>query len=73
MTAESDPEGTLEVAIKNAERLIEIDPKLALEQAQEILSAVPNYPPAQLLLVTALRNAGNHTLALDKILPILFA
>jgi predicted Zn-dependent protease len=71
MTAESEAEGTLEVAIRNAERLLEIDPKLALEQGQEILNQVPNYPPAQLLLVTALRHCGNFPLALERISAVL--
>ena len=71
MTAESEAEGTLEVAIRNTERLLEIDPKLALEQGQEILNQVPNYPPAQLLLVTALRHCGNFPLALERISAVL--
>ena len=71
MTAESEAEGTLEVAIRNTERLLEIDPKLALEQGQEILNQVPNYPPAQLLFVTALRYCGNYPLALERISAVL--
>jgi len=67
MTKRSDPEGTLDIAVRNAERLLEVDPKLAVEQAHEILNAVPNYPPAQLLLISGQRKCGNYLLALDLI------
>jgi predicted Zn-dependent protease len=67
MTKKPDTEGTLEIAVRNTERLLEVDPKLAVEQANEILNAVPNYPPAQLLLISAQRKSGNYLLALDLI------
>jgi tetratricopeptide (TPR) repeat protein len=67
MTKKPDTEGTLEIAVRNTERLLEVDPKLAVEQANEILNAVPNYPPAQLLLISAQRKSGNYLLALELI------
>jgi tetratricopeptide (TPR) repeat protein len=73
MTEKSDAEGTLAAAVRNTERLMEVDPKLAVEQAGEILNAVPDYPPAQLLLVTGQRHCGNHLMALElinKLLPV---
>ena len=73
MTKKSDAEGTLAAAVRNTERLMEVDPKLAVEQAGEILNAVPDYPPAQLLLVTGQRHCGNHLMALElinKLLPV---
>ena len=73
MTETSDAEGTLETAVRNTERLLEMDPKLAVEQAREILNAVPNYPPAQLLLIRGERYCGHPAVALeliDKLLPL---
>ena len=73
MTEKSGAEGTLEIAVKNTERLLAVDPKLAVEQAREILNAVPNYPPAQLLLITGERYCGNPAVALeliDKLLSV---
>ena len=73
MTEKSGAEGTLEIAVKNTERLLAVDPKLAVEQAREILNAVPNYPPAQLLLITGERYCGNPVVALeliDKLLSV---
>ena len=67
MTEKSGAEGTLEIAVKNTERLLAVDPKLAVEQAREILNAVPNYPPAQLLLITGERYCGNPAVALELI------
>ncbi|MFT5037619.1 MAG: tetratricopeptide (TPR) repeat protein [Flavobacteriaceae bacterium] len=71
MTKKPDTEGTLEIAVRNTERLLEVDPKLAVEQANEILNAVPNYPPAQLLLISGQRHRGNYLLALDLIESLL--
>jgi tetratricopeptide (TPR) repeat protein len=48
----------------HATRLLDVDPALAAEQAQEILKAVPDHPPALLLLATARRRAGNPAAAL---------
>lgn len=52
------PSGTLEAAIAHATRLLQSQPELAIEQAQEILRLVPGHPIAQLLLGKAQRWAG---------------
>jgi tetratricopeptide (TPR) repeat protein len=51
----SEPVGSLAVALSHAERLITTHPALAEEQAAEILRAVPDHPPALLLLGEARR------------------
>ena len=40
----SEPVGTLDVALSHAARLLEKDPRRAVEQADEILKAVPGIP-----------------------------
>lgn len=40
MNSVSEPVGTLDVALGHAARLLERDPSLAVEQADEILKAV---------------------------------
>ncbi len=55
----------------HASRLLDADPALAAEQAQEILNVVPKYPPAILLLATARRRTGNPRAALDLLEPLL--
>ena len=64
MTTESDPAGTLEVAMKRASELLGVDVSLAAAQAQEILKAVPEYPPAILLLASANRQSGDPAAAM---------
>jgi tetratricopeptide (TPR) repeat protein len=54
----------------HAARLLDIDPTLAAEQAQEILKALPNHPPAVLLLATARRRSGNPAAALEVLEPL---
>ncbi len=73
MSASSEPAGTLEVAMAHATRLLDADPALAAEQALEILNAVPNHPPAVLLLATARRRSGNPVAALAVLEPLLRA
>lgn len=70
MTAASDATGTLNVALEHATRLLDADPALAIEQAQEILRAVPSHPPAVLLLAIAHRRSGDPASALDILLPL---
>jgi hypothetical protein len=41
-----DPVGTLEVALAHAARLLEAQPKLAADQAEEILKVLPEQPTA---------------------------
>ena len=50
--------GMLEIALDHAARLLESEPALAVAQATEILKAVPDYPPAMLLLGKALAASG---------------
>jgi tetratricopeptide (TPR) repeat protein len=73
MTEASAPTGTLSVAMKHASRLLEADPVLAAEQVREILKAVPNHPPAMLLLGTAHCRAGNLPAALAVLEPLVRA
>lgn len=73
MTASSEPAGTLETAIAHATRLLGVDPILAAEQATEILNAVPDHPPALLLLATAHRLSGNPAAAMEILEPLVRA
>ena len=70
MSATSEPAGTLDVAMAHAARLLEIDPALAAEQAQEILKSIPDHPPAVLLLASARRRSGNPAAALALLEPL---
>ncbi len=70
---QSDQMGTLEVATKNAAQLLDVNPTLAAEQAQAILEAIPNHPPAMFLLASALRRSGNPQAALQILEPLLNA
>ena len=54
MNTPAEPTGTLAVALAHATRLLEREPALAGEQAQEILKVVPNHPSALFLLAQAL-------------------
>ena len=58
MNAGPAPSASLEVALAHAERLLTVDPALAAEQATEILAAVGEHPPAQLLLAKAKAACG---------------
>lgn len=71
MSTASEPAGTLDVAMAHAARLLDVDPALAAEQAREILKALPNHPPAVLLLATALRRSGDAEAALEILGPLL--
>ena len=53
MSSRAEPVGTVDVALARAARLLDSDPRLAAEQATEVLRAVPNHPTAGLLLGTA--------------------
>jgi tetratricopeptide (TPR) repeat protein len=70
MSSNSEPVGTLEVALTHTARLLETDPSLAAEQAGEILKAVPGHPLATLLLGVARRSAGNPQAALEILGPL---
>jgi predicted Zn-dependent protease len=64
MNSAAEPTGTIEVALAHAGRLMASNPVLALEQASEILKAVPNHPVATLLLGVAQRATGDNGAAL---------
>ena len=54
----AEPLGTLEVALRHAERLLARDPSAAAEQAAEILKAHPDHPDALALSGLALGRLG---------------
>jgi tetratricopeptide (TPR) repeat protein len=70
MSGAPGPVGTLEVALDHAARLVERDPALAAEQAEEILRAVPRHPVALLLLARARRAAGDPRAAIGILEPL---
>lgn len=55
----------------HAALLLDVEPALAAEQAQEILKAVPGHPPAVLLLASARRRSGNPAAALELLEPLM--
>ncbi|HEX3137272.1 MAG TPA: hypothetical protein VHT22_06665, partial [Casimicrobiaceae bacterium] len=59
MTAPSEPVGTLDTALDHTQRLMTSEPRLAAEQATEILKVAPGHPLATLLLGVANRRAGD--------------
>jgi tetratricopeptide (TPR) repeat protein len=66
----SEPVGTLDVALAHATRLLERDPRLAAQQAGEILKVVPDHPRARLVLGAAQRIAGHTQAALEVLEPL---
>jgi predicted Zn-dependent protease len=66
----SQPVGTLEVALAHARRLLGQDPRLAAEQAGEILKAAPGHPVARLILGAAHRIVGRTQAALAVLGPL---
>lgn len=72
---QSSPEnrGSLEEATEITARLLDVNPTLAAEQAQEILNAVPNHPPALFLLASAKRRIGDPQGAILVLEPLLNA
>ncbi len=71
MTATTtEPAGSVAVALAHARRLLDVDPRLAAEQATAILEAVPRHAEAVLILATALRLSGEVQQALRVIDPL---
>ncbi len=62
--------GTLETALAHAERLLHSAPKLAIEQAREILQAVPGAPQARLILGRAQLAIGEIEQAISTLEPL---
>ncbi len=58
-----EPVGTLAQALAHTERLMQRAPALAVEQADEILRAVPGHPAALLLRAAATRRTGDAVAA----------
>ena len=58
MSGANEPVGSLEVALEHASQLLAVDPSLAIEQAEEILKAVPGHPQAKSILATACYERG---------------
>ena len=65
-----EPSGSLATALGHAARLLPKDPRLAAEQAAEILRAVPGHPHAQLILGAARRITGQTSAALEVLEPL---
>jgi len=59
MSVNSEPLGTLETALAHTQRLMSSEPRLAVEQATEILRVAPGHPLATLLLGVAQRRVGD--------------
>jgi predicted Zn-dependent protease len=70
LSSASEPVGTIDVALAHAARLAEANPALAVEQAGEILKAVPGHPHGRLILAQAQRRLGNTHLALEILEPL---
>jgi tetratricopeptide (TPR) repeat protein len=70
---QTDQMGSLEQATKNAATLLDLNPVLAAEQAEAILEAIPNHPPAMFLLASALRRQGKPQAAVEIVEPLLDA
>jgi predicted Zn-dependent protease len=72
-TTVPQPVGSLQVALQHAARMLAANPRLALEQAQEILKSVPNHPLAILILGSAQRLLGHCGEALAILEPLSLA
>jgi len=70
MTAPSESVGTLDTALDHTQRLMTSEPRLAAEQATEILKVAPGHPLATLLLGVAKRRAGDAAAAQAILEPL---
>lgn len=73
MTQEAEPTGSVDVALAHTERLLEVNPRLAIEQAGEILKVAPNHPVATLLLGLAQRRTGDAAAAAETLTALVDA
>ena len=69
-TQTTEPSGTVATALAHAQRLLGVDPRMAVEQAMAILEAVPRHAQATLILATALRLTGEVQQALRVVEPL---
>jgi predicted Zn-dependent protease len=67
VNSNSEPVGTLEVALQHALRLLESQPALAAQQAAEILKVSPNHPQAMLVAGAARRLCNDAAGAVLKL------
>ena len=67
MNTTAEPLGTLQFALQNAVRLLELDPAAAAEQAAEILKVVPDQPNALALSGLALGKLGQGDAAIEAL------
>ncbi|MGH8230993.1 MAG: tetratricopeptide repeat protein, partial [Steroidobacteraceae bacterium] len=70
MSGPPEPQGSIEVALAHAERLLARDPAMAAEQALEILKVAADHPRARLILGAAHRLAGQTQAALTVLEPL---
>ncbi|MCK5911213.1 MAG: tetratricopeptide repeat protein, partial [Caulobacter sp.] len=70
MTTTTAPAASLADAFANAERLLQSDPRLAVEQARAILEAVPRHADTTRLLATALRLSDEVEAAFETVAPL---
>lgn len=73
MSLATEPTGSLDVALAHTARLLDTDPALAGEQANEILRAVGQHPIALLLLAASHNARGQTTEALAILEPLALA
>jgi predicted Zn-dependent protease len=69
-TTTTEPSGSVATALAHARRLLDVDPRLAADQAVAILEAVPRHAEATLILATALRLSGELQQALRVVEPL---
>jgi tetratricopeptide (TPR) repeat protein len=70
LTSAAEPVGTVDVALAHASRLLQVRPDLAVEQAGEILKAIPGHPQATLICGVGRRLAGDPQGALAVLEPL---
>ncbi len=70
MSAVQESAGDLKAALHNAHALLLQSPKLAAEQAREILRVMPKQPDAELVLASALRRTGDFDAARALLHPL---
>jgi len=67
MASAADPTGSLATALAHAQRLLNRDPAMAVEQVREILKVVPGHAPALRLLGEAFAVTGESASAIDAL------